>query len=40
MGHDTIKQQERKERKIKKSISEESENYSRQNYIAGALSKG
>ena len=36
---DTIKQQEMKE-KFFKSISEELENYSRQNSIAGSLSKG
>ena len=36
---DTIKQVEMKER-IKKSISEEPENYLRQNSIAGTLSKG
>ena len=36
---DTIKQQEMKE-KIKKTISEEPENYSRLNSIAGTLSKG
>ena len=37
---DTIKQQEMKERKKKNSISEEPENYSRQNSIARTLSKG
>ena len=36
---DTIKQVEMKQ-KLKKSISEEPENYSRQNSIAGTLSKG
>ena len=36
---DTIKQKEMKEKKIKKSISEETENYSRQNSIAGTFSK-
>ena len=37
---DTIKQQEMKEKNKKKSISEVPENYSRQNSIAGTLSKG
>ena len=36
---DTIKQQEMKEKKLKMSISEETENYSWQNSIAGILSK-
>ena len=36
---DTIKQEEMKEN-IKKNSSEEQENYSRQNSIAGTLSKG
>ena len=36
---DTIKQMEMKE-KLKRSISEEPENYSRQNSLAGTLSKG
>ena len=36
----TIKQQEMKEKKIKKSISEEPENYSRQNSMEGTLLKG
>ena len=36
---DNIKQVEMKERNLKKSISEEPENYSRQNFIAGTLSK-
>ena len=37
---DTIKQVEMKEKKFLKSISEEPENYSRQNSIAETLSKG
>ena len=37
---DTIKDLEMKEKKNKNSISEESENYSRQNSIAGNLSEG
>ena len=37
---DTIKQVEMKEKKIKKSISEEPENYSRKNSRAGTFSKG
>ena len=37
---DSIKQQEMKERKLKKSSSEEPESYYRQNSIAGTLSKG
>ena len=39
LGADTIKQMEMKE-KIKNSIAEESENYSRQSSIAETLSKG
>ena len=36
----TIKQVEMKEKKLQNSISEEQENYSRQNSIAGTLLKG
>ena len=34
---DTIRQVEMKEKKLKKSISGERENYSKQNYITGTL---
>ena len=37
---DTIKQTEMKEKNLKKGISEEPENYLRQNSIPGTLSKG
>ena len=36
---DTIKQMEMKEKKLRKNISGELENYSRQNYLAEILSK-